>query len=883
MIKIENLTKIYKKNNYQNIIFRNVNLNFPNNGLFLLKGKSGIGKTTLFNIICGIEKIENGNVFIDGHNIQNINNKELSYFKSNYIGYIQQEYSLFEDLTIDENLNLQLDLTNSKDEAQYKNQLLEKLKLIGLTNKKIKELSGGEKQRVAIVRALIKRPKILLCDEIINALDEQISNVVLEILKELSKEILIIISSHNHTFFEKVCDNILIIENNNIKYLKDKHTKQTIDYSKNDVNIKSEKLKKRSIFLFAKKWGNFKEWKLISFIIVFSLVLTMLYVASSLYFVDEQKIILEAFYNSETELITVRKDYHIYEDSEYRIDSSINMNENDIDYLNKTMEMDFNIIIYDLYNSSYGGLNYKNNNVVEYYDAINNGVAIINQKLLNETGFKLYGNLPQTENEIIITEYIFDHYKNFGYELDGNVYDVNTKADLIGKKIYLYDYNFGYKQFEIVGILDTFFEKDRYRILEQEQEINSSIDILRKELLTILNYSYHNVIFVNEDFALKKEIYFLNGNMTLENSNSKEKFSEIRNINEGERKVYKFDELSEHESIYIPIAKSYFDFNEINSMVIKVIRNYAYENYNMVRDKFINDGYLDSWGEYRDYILYNKVNKYDVEKNYDYFYDLVIKEIGNQYVKEYFDYNILKLQHIDENIFDIQISGFFLAEDTKDYHTIYSSEVLFDKLKSLLIQEKNNIKFISIKLSNNMGVDLTKLAINNLKIYDENLQYGNDYSDEKSDYIKYCFEHQIITNFQDYFNELQILSKIIVYLSIIFIVILLLLLTNFYSNLISDKRRELLFMNNIGISRIDKVKIFSLINLRIFIIPVILGIIIQFVVFLVCNDYYINDLYCMSQIFNVDIVSSLLISLAIMFLSTLLVNCALYNKMRKER
>ena len=90
-------------------------------------------------------------------------------------------------------------------------------------------------------------------------------------------------------------------------------------------------------------------------------------------------------------------------------------------------------------------------------------------------------------------------------------------------------------------------------------------------------------------------------------------------------------------------------------------------------------------------------------------------------------------------------------------------------------------------------------------------------------------------------------------------------------------------MNNIGISRIDKVKIFSLINLRIFIIPVILGIIIQFVVFLVCNDYYINDLYCMSQIFNVDIVSSLLISLAIMFLSTLLVNCALYNKMRKER
>ena len=197
MIRINNLTKIYKsKRRSRCKALDNINLTLPNKGLVFVLGKSGSGKSTLLNLIGGLDNITKGSIIVDGNNISYFNEKEFCDYRNTHIGFIFQDYHLIDELTVYENIVLSLNLRKIEDRGLVRN-ALKRVDLVGYEDRYPGELSGGERQRVAIARAIVKKPRIILADEPTGNLDTNTASQIIKLLKELSKECLILIVSHN--------------------------------------------------------------------------------------------------------------------------------------------------------------------------------------------------------------------------------------------------------------------------------------------------------------------------------------------------------------------------------------------------------------------------------------------------------------------------------------------------------------------------------------------------------------------------------------------------------------------------------------------------------------------------------------------------------------
>lgn len=202
IIELKNINKSYKVKRNEISVLKDVNISFDEGKLYLINGHSGAGKSTLINILGLIDKYSSGNYFLDGKEIMNYNNIELSKIRTDYIGFIFQQFYLEENLTALENVCLPM-LINSKIKKNNRvNRASELLKIVGLSerlNHKPKQLSGGEQQRVCIARALSNNPKILLCDEPTGNLDEDNEQEIFKILRILAdKGKCVILVSHSN-------------------------------------------------------------------------------------------------------------------------------------------------------------------------------------------------------------------------------------------------------------------------------------------------------------------------------------------------------------------------------------------------------------------------------------------------------------------------------------------------------------------------------------------------------------------------------------------------------------------------------------------------------------------------------------------------------------
>ncbi len=162
----------------------------------VILGPSGSGKSTLLNAIGGLDNIDKGSIMIDGLEISKLKSKELTNYRRDYLGFIFQFYNLVPNLTVKENIQVCEYLT---DKALDINELLDTLGLTEHKNKFPSQLSGGQQQRCSIARALIKNPKLLLCDEPTGALDYKMSKEILILLEEINKKYgtTILIVTHN--------------------------------------------------------------------------------------------------------------------------------------------------------------------------------------------------------------------------------------------------------------------------------------------------------------------------------------------------------------------------------------------------------------------------------------------------------------------------------------------------------------------------------------------------------------------------------------------------------------------------------------------------------------------------------------------------------------
>lgn len=220
MIKLANVYKYFnrgKKNEVKAI--DNTSLDLPDKGIVTLLGPSGCGKTTLLNSIGGLSRINKGSIYIDGERITKRNVNKIDKIRSLKIGYIFQNFNLLDDETVFDNVSLVLKINGLKDKQEIKKRVnfcLESLNIYRYRNRYANMLSGGERQRVAIARAIVKDPEVIIADEPTGNLDSKNSIEVMNIIKSISRDRLVILVTHERELAKFYSDRIIEISDGKI-------------------------------------------------------------------------------------------------------------------------------------------------------------------------------------------------------------------------------------------------------------------------------------------------------------------------------------------------------------------------------------------------------------------------------------------------------------------------------------------------------------------------------------------------------------------------------------------------------------------------------------------------------------------------------------------
>ena len=217
MLKTKNLTKTYKpKKGVPVKAIDNISLTFPEKGMVFLLGKSGSGKSTLLNLLGGLDSYDGGEIVIKGVSSKDFRQSHFDSYRNTYVGFIFQEYNVLDEFTVGANIALAIELQGKKADDDEINRILTDVDLEGYGDRKPGELSGGQKQRVAIARALVKNPEIIMADEPTGALDSATGAQVLDTLKKLSREKLVIVVSHDREFATKYADRIIELSDGHV-------------------------------------------------------------------------------------------------------------------------------------------------------------------------------------------------------------------------------------------------------------------------------------------------------------------------------------------------------------------------------------------------------------------------------------------------------------------------------------------------------------------------------------------------------------------------------------------------------------------------------------------------------------------------------------------
>ncbi len=218
MIELKNINKTYIAGDNYVKALNDINICFREKEFVSVLGPSGCGKTTLLNILGGLDRYDSGDIIINGISTKKFKDKDWDAYRNHYIGFVFQSYNLISHLSVIENVELALSIggTNRKEKRKLALNALDKVGLKEQAKKKPNQLSGGQMQRVAIARAIVNNPKIILADEPTGALDSETSLQVMEILKEISKEHLVIMVTHNNELAEKYSSRIIRLLDGNL-------------------------------------------------------------------------------------------------------------------------------------------------------------------------------------------------------------------------------------------------------------------------------------------------------------------------------------------------------------------------------------------------------------------------------------------------------------------------------------------------------------------------------------------------------------------------------------------------------------------------------------------------------------------------------------------
>lgn len=218
MLQLKNIIKKYKTGGNDVEVLKSVNISFRESEFVSILGASGSGKTTLLNIIGGLDKYSSGDMLLLGRSTKEFKDRDWDSYRNGTIGFVFQSYNLISHLSVLENVKLALSISGESNKENYAKakKVLEDVGLGDHINKKPNQLSGGQMQRVAIARALVTEPKIILADEPTGALDSKTSVQIMELIKEISKEKLVIMVTHNPELAKTYSDRIVRLRDGEI-------------------------------------------------------------------------------------------------------------------------------------------------------------------------------------------------------------------------------------------------------------------------------------------------------------------------------------------------------------------------------------------------------------------------------------------------------------------------------------------------------------------------------------------------------------------------------------------------------------------------------------------------------------------------------------------
>lgn len=232
MLEIKDLKKSYRLPHGKTFAaLKGINLSFGDAGLVFILGKSGAGKSTLLNLIGGLDKADSGEIILNGVSSAAWKEKDYDAYRNSYLGFVFQDYNVLTDFTVAENLTIAAHLSHQAVTPEKIASLLSSVGLAGKEKCRPSELSGGMKQRLALARALIKEPKMLLADEPTGALDSATGEAIFALLKQVAATRLVLVVSHDRDFAERYGDRIIEIQDGSVLRDDSKKVEQALPLS----------------------------------------------------------------------------------------------------------------------------------------------------------------------------------------------------------------------------------------------------------------------------------------------------------------------------------------------------------------------------------------------------------------------------------------------------------------------------------------------------------------------------------------------------------------------------------------------------------------------------------------------------------------------------
>ena len=419
MLELKNVCKKYDRE-----VLKKINLKFGNKGFICLVGESGSGKTTLLNIIGGLEQPDSGKVIFNGNNIKNI---DSSFYSNQLVSFINQNYNLIDKYTVLENILLPIELRRIRSPCNVDN-ILKMLGIYSLKNKKVISLSGGEKQRVAIARCIVQNTRVILADEPTGALDSENAYSVMRILKNLSKQKLVIVVTHNIELANSFADDIIKINDGKI-YSKLKVINKNI-YSKIKCNRKI-KLSFIKLVKYAIKNLNNKLLRNILTILAFTIGLLSLGIVLSIktgFNKELDSLNKSSFFNYP---LVISKNNYV-DDFSNKVENKNGVNVKKGSFV--TNEIDDKLI------SLVNNIDKKYVNGITYYRDIDyefKSISYVNPS--NNYFYLVSGRMPENKNEVMIlydeedsiSDKLYNYLDVSNNGLINNVFKINDKELII--------------------------------------------------------------------------------------------------------------------------------------------------------------------------------------------------------------------------------------------------------------------------------------------------------------------------------------------------------------------------------------------------------------------------------------------------------------------